>query len=124
MPVEENNLLRRTWCATRRRNSIAQAASGNALVAIALLIVTVGVLAIRSRVVTAGQNTASWHTSKSSRMVECGGEELTPAPREDTRPLPLLPQLEPTHYLSPRELPLPELIGVFPAHGFRAPPGL
>jgi hypothetical protein len=95
---------------------------GTVFVAIALLIVTVGVLATESRLPNSGQNTTSWHTSKVSRMAECGGDELAPVQTDDSRPAPPVMTLEVIHYFSPMEFPLPELAGAPRAHGLRAPP--
>jgi len=91
-------------------------------VAIALLIVTVGVLATESRFPNAIQNTTSWHTSKSSRMAECGGDELAPVETDDSRPAPPLITTVIAHYFFSTELPLQELAGAPQAHGLRAPP--
>jgi hypothetical protein len=92
-------------------------------VAIAVLVVTVGVLATESRLPNPGQNTVSWHTSKSSRMAECGGDKLAPVQVDDSRPAPpVVPTVIIHYYFSPIELPLAELAGFPQAHGLRAPP--
>ena len=126
MPSGVDSLLRSARCAARRGNCIATAVADVIFVAIAILIVTVGVLATESRIYTPGQNPTTWHTSKSSRMAECGGDKLSPAQTDDSRPAPPVKATETavSYFLFPLELPLPKLVGVPQAHGLRAPPRL
>jgi hypothetical protein len=91
-------------------------------VAIALLIVTVGVLETESRLPNAGQNSASWHTSKVSRVAHCSGDELAPVQINDSRPAPAIVTVEVIHHFFPLEFVLPELASAPQAHGLRAPP--
>ena len=49
-----------------------------AVVAVALLIVTIGTLTTETRIPQATQDTSLRHTSKISRMTECGGDEMPP----------------------------------------------
>jgi hypothetical protein len=108
----------------RRGKSLATAIGGTVFVAIALLIVTVGVLATESRLPRTARDTASWHTSKVSRMEKCGGEELAPVQLDVSRATTPVIATEVIHYyrFSRIESPLPELVGVPQAHGLRAPP--
>lgn len=124
MPIGVANLFRNVRCAARRGSAIATAAAELVFVAIAVLVVTVGVLATESRLPNPGLKTSSWYASKSSRMAECGGDELVPVETDDTRSTPRLVTMEaPLHcWLVPIELPLPELVGVPQAHGLRSPP--
>lgn len=124
MSIEVDSLLRSVRGAAHRGSSIAAAMGSTFLVAIALLALSVAVLATEARLPNAGQNTSSWHTSKSSRMAECGGDELAPVQTDDSRPTPrVLTTAAAIHdCLFPIELPLPELVGVPQAHGLRAPP--
>jgi hypothetical protein len=93
------------------------------LVAIALLIVTVGVLATESRFPQAGQrDSACWHSSKASRMTECGGKDLAPPLSEESRSASRIVKPVVLHFLPFRTLTLPELAGAPQAHGLRAPP--
>ena len=124
MPTGVTNLFRNARCLARRGGAIATAAAKLLFVAIAILVVTVGVLATESRLPNAGLKSSSWYASKSSRMAECGGDELVPVETDDTRPTPRVVTTEaPIHcWLVPIELPLPELVGVPQAHGLRSPP--
>ncbi len=125
MPAGVDNLLRMARNASHRGRFLARVAGKTLIVTIALLIVTVGVLATQSRLHPAGQSGTSWHTSKSSRMAECGGEKLAPAQTDDSRPsAPSFKTEVIIHYspLSPVEFPLTELAGVPQSHGLRAPP--
>ena len=122
MPAGVNGLLRIARSAVRRGTSIATVIGRIVFVAIALLIVTVGVLATESRLPNPTQNTTAWHMSKSSRMAECGGDELVPVQTDDSRPAPPIITTAVTHYFLPIELPLQELAGAPQAHGLRAPP--
>lgn len=123
MPSGVDSLRRFFRDAIRRRSLVSTAIGSIAFVAVALLIVTVEVLATEARLPNPGQNTASWHTSKSSRMVESGGDEWAPVQTEDTRPAPLVvPHETVRHQFTPLELPLPEVVRVPQSHGLRAPP--
>lgn len=93
------------------------------LVGIGLLIVTVGVLATESRFPQAGRpDSACWHSSKASRMTECGGKDLAPPLSVESRAS--YPVVKPVavRFLPFRTLALPELAGAPQAHGLRAPP--
>jgi hypothetical protein len=91
-------------------------------VAIALLIVSVSVLATESRVWRAQRDTASWHTSKVSRMVQSGGDELVPVAIDDYRPAPRIVVVAVVYNLPPMKFDLQEVAGVPQSHGLRAPP--
>jgi hypothetical protein len=121
-----NSLLRNVRFTARRGGAIAKAVADAVFVAIAILVVTVGILATGSRLPNFGQDTTSRHTSKSSRMAECGNNELSPTDTDDTRPAARVLLVEtPTHFwFIPQELPLPEMVGVPQAHGLRSPPTL
>ena len=125
---EVKSLLRNARNAARRGSCIAKALGRVVFVAVALLVVTVGTLATESRLYTTGRNSTSWHTSKSSRMAECGGEKLAPAQTDDARSFaPFAPfhQTEKIAFyrISPIiVVPLPEIAGVPQSHGLRAPP--
>ena len=125
IPAGVTSLLRFARCAARRGSSIATAIGSIAFAAVALLIVTVGVLATESRILSNGKNTTSWYTSKSSRMAECGGDKLAPVQTDDSRPAPPIITTEVNSQfspISPIELPISEFAGVPQAHGLRAPP--
>jgi hypothetical protein len=115
-------LLGFTCCASRRRHSFANVAGGYVCVAIALLIVTVGVLATESRLVNVRQSTTSWHTVKISKMVECGGDQMAPLQTTDSRPAPRIVATRPIAYIPPQDAVLPELADAPHEHGLRAPP--
>ena len=122
IPVEANGLLRLTQGASPRRSALADAASLIACIAIALLIVTVGALATETRLANVDGNTTSWHTSKISRMMECGGDRITSPQTDHSRPVPLITTTQPIAYLSSSEMPAPELADAPHEHGLRAPP--
>ncbi|MGD0226162.1 MAG: hypothetical protein ABSF71_27840 [Terriglobia bacterium] len=118
-------MLRMARNASRRGSFLAGVVGKTLIVAIALLIVAIGVLATQSRLHPAGQSGTSWHITKSSRMAECGGEKLVPRQTDDSRPpAPILKTEVIIHYspVSPIEVPLSELAGVPQSHGLRGPP--
>ncbi len=122
MPLEVDRVLRLDRHEVRRRSGVAKRLCGVAFVAVALLIITVGTLSTESRVAARGQNTSSWHTSKTSRMTESGAQELAPvesAVVESAIPV-ISPEFKP--HLPFIESPLPDLTGDPQAHGLRAPP--
>jgi hypothetical protein len=91
--------------------------------AIALLVVTVGVLATESGLPKAGRNSASCHTSKSSRMTELDRDELAPAQTADSRSSPFIVTSETDRFHCDSPDLLPRGLGAAPqAHGLRAPP--
>jgi len=120
--IGAGDLLRVAQCLAHKGTCIATLIGRALFVAIALLVVTVGVLATESRLPNARQNTASWHTSKLSRMEECGGRESEPAPSGVSQPPPLSLTVDRKPHFALVESPLPELAGVPQAHGLRAPP--
>jgi len=122
MSPEVDRLLNSARCAAHRGRGVAKVFSKLAFVAVALLIMTVGVLSSESRLPTAGQSTGSWHTSKTSRMTLGGGTELAPVQTDEARPAAPIVAPELIRYSSPIDLPLPELAGAPQAHGLRAPP--
>src|SRR5208282_5914184 len=112
MPVGVNSLFRIVRCAARRGSAIATAMGTAVFVAIALLVVTVGVLATESRLPNSGKTPTSRLTTKSSRMAECGGERLAPVQVDESRPAPPVITTVVIHFcFSPIELPLSELAG-------------
>ena len=119
-----NNLLRNARYAARRGSSKATAVANVIFAAVALLVVSVSVLATESRLPNTLRDTSSRHASKSCRMVECGGDELAPVQIDESRPTPYIVRPESVIHYSPTpiESPLPELVGVPQAHGFRSPP--
>ena len=119
--TKEDGLLRLVRSAARQGGAIATAMGRLLVVAVGLLILTVGVLAAESRIPQAYQNTGLRHTSKISRMTECGGEELPPRPIAESRPAPPVVVPVIAHSFSPAVI-LPEFTGVSRAHGLRAPP--
>ncbi len=122
MSLEVERLLNSARCAAHRGLGVAKVFSKLAFVAVALLIVTVGVLSTESRLPTAGHTSASWHTSKTSRMTIGGGSELAPVQQDEARPAAPIVTPELTRYSPPIDLPLPEIAGALQAHGLRAPP--
>ena len=117
-------MLRMARGVSRKGCLIAAAAREILFVAIALLIVTVGVLATASRMHLSRQG-STWQTAMSSRMVECGSNDLAPAQTDDSRPSPPAEMMQATFRYFPSipiEDLLPELSGAPQAHGLRAPP--
>jgi hypothetical protein len=119
--TEEGDLFRLVRSAVRRGSTIATAMGRLIFAVIAVLILTVGALSTESRIPQVLQNTGLRHTSKISRMTECGGEELPPRQVSEFRAVP--PVLTPVTvpYCSP-EIPLAEFTDTSRAHGLRAPP--
>jgi hypothetical protein len=90
-------------------------------VAVALLIVTIGTLATETRIPQATQDTSLRHTSKISRMMECGGDEMPPPLIAESRSALPSATPHPSHDYS-YDVVFPEFTGVPQAHGLRAPP--
>lgn len=119
--IEENGLFRFVRSAARRSGPVATAMGRTIFVTVALLIVTVGVLATETRIPQATQDTSLRHTSKSSRMTECGGDEMPPPLVAESRSAP--PRATPhTFHDNSFDVVFPEFSGAPQAHGLRAPP--
>lgn len=115
-------LLTLARSAARKGSAAAKSFCGFAFAAIAILIVTVGVLSTESRLPNIGQGTNSWHTCKTSRMTDNGVDELAPVRVNEAEVVnPVIPSDYEPH-LRAVTSPLPELTGAPQAHGLRAPP--
>jgi hypothetical protein len=124
LPFGANSMMRSAQGAGQRCRSIATAWGSIVLAAAALLVFSVSVLSSEVRILSPQQNTSPWHTSKSSRMAEVRGDDLTPILADEVRPaLPALTIQPVFHFVSiPLEAPLREFLGVPKSHGLRAPP--
>ncbi len=122
MATEAKYLLRHAQDASRRGPAIAVAMGRVLFLGVALLVMTVGTLAARSRLPTADKNPNTWHTAKISRMAECGSDEAKSPQIDVGRWIPpnVIPQ--PRAYSPAPDIGLPNLIGASPQHALRAPP--
>lgn len=125
MPSGEDDLLRIARRAASRGTRIAVTIGNVVVVAIALLIVTIGVLVTGPRLHGIRDNTTSWHIAKSSRMEAAGSDDLKPAlslESQSSRPFTTTELILHDSLLPPAAVFNPKAAGEVRTHGLRAPP--
>jgi hypothetical protein len=122
MSTEVNRLLRHFQDGSRRGPAIAAAKGRVLFVGVAVLVMTVGTLAARSRLSTEGETTNTWHTAKVTRMTEPGRDATKSVLNDNSWPVRINITSQPIAYFPAPEIVFPTLADTSPQHGLRAPP--
>ena len=121
---EVNRLLRHVQNGSRQVPAIAAAKGRVLFVGVAVLVMTVGTLAARSRLPTEGETSNTWHTAKVTRITEAGRDATKSVRNDNSWPVRINITSQPITYFPAPEIVFPTLADTSPQHGLRAPPRL
>jgi hypothetical protein len=122
MLTEVNRLLRHVQNGSCRVPAIAAAKGRVLFVGVAVLVMTVGTLAARSRLPTEGESSNTWHTAKVTRITEPGRDATKSVPNDNSWPAWINIPSQPITYFPAPEIVFSTLAETPPQHGLRAPP--